>query len=136
MHSGAPRRRAAGKGIPEATRIRTERRILDFAAQNYPGKFTRIDVRFRGAYCYIDVYTEPDLSRAFHPHAGETREQWIEEQRNIPTHLCRLRYSGDENRWVFDWYTYAHERYEPSFLITGDYQGTPEEAFATSALWF
>ena len=44
-------------------KVRTERRILDYAAKHYPGKFTRIDVRFRGALCYIDVYSEPDMPR-------------------------------------------------------------------------
>ena len=28
---------------------------------------------------------------------------------------------------------YAHEKYEPGFLITGEDHGTPEEAFETSA---
>jgi len=47
-----------GKSIPPAVRARTQRRILDYADQHYAGKFTRIDVRFRGALCYIDAYTE------------------------------------------------------------------------------
>jgi|SRR6516162_5577434 len=46
-----------GKSIPPAVRARTQRRILDYADQHYAGKFTRIDVRFRGALCYIDAYT-------------------------------------------------------------------------------
>jgi len=33
----------------------------------------------------------------------------------------------------FAWYTYAHERYAPSFLITGNDHGAPEKAFETSA---
>jgi hypothetical protein len=64
--------------------MRTERRILDYAAKHYPGRFTRIDVRFRGALCYIDVYTEPDRPRRIAPPTGETREQWIERLRNTP----------------------------------------------------
>jgi hypothetical protein len=39
------------------------------------------------------------------------------------------------DRWSFAFYTYAHEKYEPSFLLSGADQGTPEEAFATSALF-
>ena len=68
-----------------------------------------------------------------HLASGETREQWIERLRNTPTHLCRIRYFGNEERWTFAFYTYAHEKYEPSFFITGDDHGTPEEAFETSA---
>ncbi len=122
-----------GKNIPPVVRDRTERRILDYAARHYPGKFIRVDVRFRGALCYIDVYTEPDLPGGCRPPGGETRDQWIERLRSTPTHLCRIRYFGNEDRWSFAFYTYAHEKYEPNFLITGEDHGTPEEAFATSA---
>ena len=107
-----------GKSIPPAVKAHTQQRILDYAHQHYAGRFTRIDVRFRGALCYIDAYTEPDTPE------GST-----------PMHLCRIRYFGNADRWSFSWYSYAHEKYEPSFLITGADQGTPEEAFATSALF-
>src|SRR5258708_36366155 len=96
---------AGGKSIPFAIKIRTERRILDYGAKHYPGKFTRIDVRFRGALCYIDVYSEPDLPRGSTPPPGETRDQWIDRLRNTPTHLCRIRYFGNEDRLSFAWYT-------------------------------
>jgi hypothetical protein len=62
-----------GKSIPSAVKARTECRILDYAAKYYSGKFCRIEVRFRGALCYIDVYTEPDLPRRIAPPSGETR---------------------------------------------------------------
>jgi hypothetical protein len=122
-----------GKKIPPAVKERTQRRILDYANKNYAGKFTRIDVRFRGALCYIDVYDEPDLADGSSPPSGETRDQWLDRMRNTPTHLCRIRYFGNEDRWSFAWYTYSNEKYEPSFLMTGEDHGTPEEAFETSA---
>ena len=50
--------------------------------------------------------------------------------------LRRIRYLGNEDRWSFAIYTYAHEKYEPGFLITGNDPGTPEEAFETSACFF
>ena len=125
-----------GKSIPPGVKARTEQRILDYAAKHYFGKFIRIDVRFRGALCYIDVYTKPDLPRGSAPPPGETRDHWIERLRNTPTRLCRIRYFGNEERWSFAWYTYAPEKYEPSFLITGEDHGTPEEAFETSAQFF
>ena len=108
-----------GKSIPPGVKARTERRILDYATKHHASKFARIDVRFHGALCYIDAYTEPDLPRGIAPPTGETRAQWIERLRNTPTHLCRIRYFGNEDRWSFAWYTYTHEKYEPSFLITG-----------------
>ena len=129
-------RYTGSKSIPEDVKARTAQRIQDFAARNYPGKFIRIDVRFRGALCYIDGYTEPGMPNGWERPAGETRAEWIERLRNTPTHLCRIRYFGNADRWRFAWYSYAHEKYEPSFLMTGDHLGTPEEAFETSALFF
>lgn len=125
-----------GKSVPLHVKMRTEQRIRDYAAKRYAGKFTRVGVRFHGALCYIDVYTEPDLPAGMKPPGGETRAEWVERLRNTPTHLCRIRYFGNEDRWSFAWYTYAHEKYEPSFLVTGDDHGTPEEAFETSALFY
>jgi hypothetical protein len=125
-----------GKSVPFDVKARTEQRILKYAARHYPGKFIRIDVRFRGALSYIDVYTEPGIRYGSSLLSGETRDQWVERLRNTPTHLCRIRYFGGEDRWSFAWYSYAHEKYEPSFLITGKDHGTPEEAFETSAQFF
>ena len=122
-----------GKKIPPAGKERTRRRILDYANQHHADKFTRIDVRFHGALCYIDAYTEPGERYGHAPPSGETRDQWIERLRNTPTHLCRIRYFGDEERWTIAWYTYAHEKYEPSFFGNGKDQGTPEEAVETAA---
>ena len=124
---------AGGKSAPPGVKARTERRILDYATKHYPRKVHSNRVRFRGALCYIDVYSEPDMPRGSAPPPGETRDQWIDRLRNTPMHLCRIRYFGNEDRWSFAWYTYAHEKYEPSFLITGEDHGTPEEAFETSA---
>jgi hypothetical protein len=36
----------------------------------------------------------------------------------------------------FRLYTHAHEKYQPSFLITGDDHGTPKEAFETSGQFY
>ena len=58
---------SGGKSVPPAVKLRTERRILDYAARHYGGKFIRIDVRFRGALCYIDAYTEPDVPPGWKP---------------------------------------------------------------------
>jgi hypothetical protein len=90
-------------------------------------------VRFRGTLCYIDAYTEPRVPRGSALPAGQSRDQWIERLRSTPTHRCRIRYFGNEDRWSLAWYTYAHEKYEPGFFTTGEGHGTPEEAFETSA---
>jgi hypothetical protein len=66
---------------------------------------------------------------------GESREEYIERLRNTPTHLCRLRYFGDENRWSMALYTYSHEKYEPCIFNNGTFHGTPEEGFDTAAVY-
>jgi len=126
---------AGGQSIPPGVKARTEQRILDHAAKRYPGKFTRVDVRFRGALCYIDAYSEPGMPPGSSPPTGKTRQQ-MERLRNIPLHLCRIRYFGNEDRWSFAWYNYSQEKYEPGFLITGEDHGTPEEAFDASAQFY
>ena len=103
-----------GKKIPEAVQIRIRERILRYAGKNYKGKYDRIDVRFRGALCYIDAYVESQAQ---------------------PTHLCRIRYNCDENRWSLAFYTYSHEKYEPSLFMSGEDHGTPEEAFDIGSLY-
>ena len=50
---------SGGKKIPKDVQERTEKRIRAFAERKYAGKFTRLGIRFRGALCYIDAYTEP-----------------------------------------------------------------------------
>jgi len=57
----------------------------------------------------------------------------IERLRNTPTHPCRLRYFGDEEAWGFAFYTYSNDRYELSIFPSGDFYGSPEEAFHVSA---
>jgi hypothetical protein len=127
---------SGGVKIPPTVRQRTERRIRAYADQHFAGKFTRLDVRFRGPLCYIDAYTEPeeplaDLLRL----RGETREQFLERQRNVPLHLCRIRYFGNEERWSLAFFTYSHMKYEPCMFDTREEHGTPEQAFETAAVY-
>ncbi|MCW3096243.1 MAG: hypothetical protein JWL77_1861 [Chthonomonadaceae bacterium] len=97
---------SGGVKIPTAVRERTEKRIQDYANKHYAGKFTRLGIRFRGALCYIDAFTEPqEPSPELLRITGESREQFqfLERLRNMPTHLCRLRYFGNEENgaWPF-----------------------------------
>lgn len=128
---------SGGTKIPDRVQPRIRQRILDHAEKNYAGKYNRIDVRFRSQFCYIDAYTEPYIPEENYNEDlyGEPREKRIERLRQIPTHLCRMRYFGDEDRWTMAFYTYSHEKYEPSFFDNGTWEGTPEEAFDTSAVY-
>lgn len=127
---------SGGVKIPPAVQERTRQRILSYAEKHYAGKYTRIDVRFRGQLCYLDAYEEPHVPSDFDEKLyGMSREERIEFLRNMPTHLGRLRYFGDENRWSLAFFAYSSEKYEPSFFINGSDHGTPEEGFETCAVY-
>ncbi|MDX2109363.1 MAG: hypothetical protein SFY80_03890 [Verrucomicrobiota bacterium] len=94
-------------------------RILTHANLNYAGKFTRLDIRFRGPLVTIDAYREPQPP---YPELlvfrGETSEQFYEKMRKLPTHLCRLRhFRGD--RWAVAFYRYSTESYTPCMVGDG-----------------
>ena len=125
-----------GKKIPPHVRRRTAQRIQAHVDEHHPRRFIRLGVRFRGVFCYVDAYVEPDspthdLLRIL----GETRAEYMARLRSTPLRLCRLRFFGDEEAWGLAYYTYSHERYEDSFFGTGGWYGTPEEGFETSVMF-
>lgn len=126
---------SGGVKITDPVKRRTEARIRQVAEAEFAGRYTRLDIRFRGQFCYIDAYTEPEpLGEGWPPPDWpETREQYLERLRATPTHLCRLRYFGGDDRWSFGFYTYSNERYELSMFPSGEFLGSPEEAFRVSA---
>ena len=126
---------SGGVKIPEAVKGRTEERIRRYAEAHFAGRYTRLDIRFRGQFCYIDAYEEPEPPGPGWPPPDwpESPEEYLERLRNTPVHLCRLRYFGDEQGWGFAFHTYSNERYELSVFPSGDFTGPPEEAFRISA---
>jgi len=126
---------AGGSAIPPRLQEETRRRILAHAEAQYAGKYNRIEVRFRGAFCYIDAYCEPAApTRGLLRTLGETKEEYYERRRAVRTHLCRLRYFALRG-WTLAFYTYSHERYEPTFFPSGALHGTPEEALDVGAVY-
>ena len=124
---------AGGRKIPEDVQQRTEQRIRRYAEKHFKGKYTRLAIRFRGQFSYIDAYTEPCVPPGWPPKGcHETRKQLLERLRNTACHLCRLRYFGDEERWGFAFFAYSSEKYELSILPSGEFYGTPEEAMAAA----
>ena len=128
---------SGGVNVPPQLQLETRQRILRYAEKRYHGKFTRIDVRFRGPLCYIDAYTEPaPPSPGLLKITRETRAAYLERQRSQPTRLCRLRYLGPyRNAWSVAFFTYSHERYEPTFFGTGKIEGSPEQGFDVGAVY-
>lgn len=125
---------AGGVPISDAVKEATKRRLLAHAEKHYAGRYARLDIRFRGALCYIDAFTEPDTRGSPWKVTGETRDQFVERMRSTPTHLCRLRHFGP-NRWSVAFFTYSNERYEPCFFRSGKLFGTPEEALDVGAVY-
>jgi len=118
---------AGGKKIPDAVKRRTEVRIRKHAEEHWAGHYRELIIRFRGQFCYIDAleanpWVMPD-----------TPPEEAERLGNIPTHLCRLRYFGDEEKWGFAFYTYSHDKYEMAVFPSGEFRGSPEEAFDCAA---
>jgi hypothetical protein len=105
---------SGGVNIPPAVRARTVKRIEKYAAKHY---------------------VEPEKPSAkLLKVTGETWEQFLERLRSAPIHLCRLRHFA-EDRWSMAFFTYSHERYEPSVFANGSFHGSPEEAFELAAMY-
>jgi hypothetical protein len=122
-----------GMEIPPAVQADVEKRIHAVAEMEFKGKYTRLEIRFNEQFCYVDAYTDPALMPGWPPAGGpETREEFAQRLRTTPTHLCRLRYFGDD-RWGFAFYTYSHEKYELAAYEDGQFIGKPEDAFLISA---
>jgi len=80
---------SGGVNIPERIKETIKNRIVGYAETHYAGKFTRIDVRFKGQFCYIDAYTEPFVPEDYDSLLfGETREERIERLRDTPRRLA------------------------------------------------
>jgi hypothetical protein len=124
---------SGGVKVPPRVQEETRRRILAYAEKHYQDKYTRLDIRFRGPFCYIDAFREPDVPHGWPPKDwGVSREEYLEGLRQTPVHLCRMRYFGPD-RWSLAYFTYSNEKYEPCVFANGDWFGTPEEAFAIGA---
>ena len=115
-------------------RIRS--RVHAYANEHYASTFNRIDVNFRGQFCYVDAYIEPLVPDDFDEKLfGVTREEYVERLRATPTHLCRLRYFGNEDSVSMAFYAYSSMKYEPCLFDNGSWTGTPEEAFEACAIY-
>jgi len=120
--------------LSDTVKRETKERLLAHAAKHYAGLCTRLDIRFRGAFCYIDAYEEPPENLKPVRGSGETVAQLRERLRNTPTHLCRLEYQG-RNRWTLAFFTYSNMRYERCMFQSAQFHGTPEEGLDVGAVY-
>ena len=121
--------------IPVPVKHEVLKRITSIAEKHVKGKYTRLDIRFKSQFCYIDAYQEPEVSNDWPPEDWpETKDEYIERLRNIPVHLYRLRYFGGD-RWGFIYYTDSSEKYELSIYPDGEFFGKTEDAYLASAMY-
>ena len=124
---------SGGVKITDTVKSQLKNRITKYAEEHLAGRYTKLDIRFRDKFCYVDAYTEPEEPRQDWPEDfPETREEYIERMRNKPIHLCRLRYYVDDE-WGISFYSYAHNKYETSVFPNGKFFDTPELAMEASA---
>lgn len=127
---------SGGIKIPKKVQELTKSRILTYTEENYSGKYNRIDIKFRGQFCYIDDFVEPFIPPDFPPpDFPESQKEYIERVSNNPINLGRLRYFDDEDSWSYAFYKYSDMKYELYVLDDGDYYGTPEEGFKAGAVY-
>lgn len=102
-------------GVPltPSAKAEAERRLRAHGERCYAGKYRRLDIRFRGALCYISAVTA---------------------ESDLPMNLCRIRHFATD-RWSVAFYAYSSEKYEPSFFANGTFFGTPEEGFDVGAVY-
>lgn len=124
---------SGGVPIPPARKQQVIARLEAHAAKHCAGKYTRLEITFRGPLCYVDAYREPEPpSPAFLEASGETLEEFLTRLRNSPIRLGRLRHFA-EDRWSYAFYSYSNERFEPAIFDNGSWFGTPEQAFDIGA---
>ena len=92
--------------IPESTKSSLLRRLEARRRERWPN-LTEMETSFRGNFAYVKGVVDPDVE---------------------PLPLMRLRYHGSASSWGFAIFRWSYEGYEDSFLPSGRFSGTPEEA--------
>ena len=123
---------SGGVRIPVPMQHKVERRLRAHAEKHYAGRYARLDIRFRGAFCYVDAYREPDKKARPLLGSRETVEQLRARLRNTPIHLCRLHHYG-QDEWSLAFFVYSDERYTPCVFRSGSFLGTPEDGVDVGA---
>lgn len=92
--------------IPQPARNALAHRLGVRRRERWPS-LVDLSIRYRGSFAYVSGSTVDD---------------------DEPMPLFRLRYVGSSKVWGFAVYLASKEGYEESFLPSGGFTGTPEEA--------
>jgi hypothetical protein len=80
---------SGGNKIPERLKAELKKKIEALAEKDFKGKYERMDIRFRGQFCYIGTLHEPQIPDDFpSSRLGTTREEYLDRLRNTPRPLC------------------------------------------------
>lgn len=90
---------------PDSTKNSLHYRLVTHAQARWP-QITSLDVRFRGAFAYVQAQLADGTAQP----------------------LVRLRYGGSARHWGFGLYLASSGRYEDQILPSGFPTGSPEEA--------
>ena len=107
---------SGGVKIEKYKKSGIERRASEYAEKYLKNKCNRIELRFRGALCYVAASKTEDDGREY----------------NIP--LCRLRHF-DENKWSIALFTWSNEKYEPCIFPNGAWFGNLEECLELGSVF-
>lgn len=100
---------SGGVKISPYRKAEIENRIRRYADRNLKDRCDKIEVRFRGALCYVDAWqSQSDGGKDF------------------CSPLCRMRHF-DSERWSLALFTWSNEKYEPCIFPSGEWFGTIEE---------
>ena len=117
---------SGGKVIPEVSQAKIRQRILAQASRHYAGEYERIDLRFRGRFCYIDCYKKPFVPEDYNP--GMVRgiargaHRTVAEYPDSPLPVTLLWERGP----LVDGFLYLQQRkYEPCTFGNGSWEKLP-----------
>lgn len=69
---------AGGVPIPPPVQARTRMRLLNHASKRLRGRDARLDIRFKGHFCYVDAFEEPaPRTKAWLAALNESREAYM-----------------------------------------------------------
>lgn len=117
-----------GLSIPEEVKQETLWRLQRHARKKYIGRYGVVEVlaNFKGSYLYID-WTDTGWARTW-----ENWQRWGFKRKPKADRLCRLKYTGNPNRWEFQIYKYSDNWYDVEGEFPFGY-GTVERCFDAAA---
>lgn len=113
------------KRIPPEVRVALEGRLNKYAKKYFAGCYLELKISFRGPFAYVGALRNIEQVRL----RSRIVKTLIDH-----TKLCRLRYFGSPTEWLFAFYKYSDEVYEPAFLPgSTSFSGSPEQCFECAA---